>query len=163
LTKPVSAIAPATPTYLAKSSSFSTTVKAQTTVMVVPVPEMEYYNSLSAAGKSVPNSPASLVKPVESSSTSVKSSSTPVKPVEFSSTSVKAVAESSYPAKPVVQSYVPVQSSVPAKGAVAGSGTGSPAHSKTSSGPIVQYTGAASRANICVGAIVGLVGLAFVM
>lgn len=72
--------------------------------------------------------------------------SVPVKPVvPANSVPVKAVAESS-PYKPVYGTAAP---------------TGS--WSKTSSGPIVQYTGAANKLNVGAGVMVGLVGAVLAM
>jgi chitinase len=117
---------------VAVPTSYASTVKEIVTVVVQPVPANEYYSSLSAAGKPVPSGPAAPVQPA--------SSYTPVAPVAVSSGSpAKAVYPSGSSVKPV---YAP-------------SGTGYWG-SKTSSGPIATFTGAASRINVGVGAVVGL-------
>jgi chitinase len=129
LTKPVSS-APAKPV-VTSATSYATTKEAKVTMTIVPVPEKEYYSSLSAAGKPIPSS-VSVV------------SSFPVKPVVQSSVLAKPVEASTY--KPVYGTAAPT-----------GYAT------KTSSGPYVQFTGAANKLNVGAGVAVGLVAAVLAM
>jgi chitinase len=103
------------------------------TLVVKPVPENEYYSSMSTVV--VPSVPAAPVKAAPSY---------PVAPVAASSYPIVPVASSSSvsPVKPITYA--------------AASGYAAPTGSKTGY-PAAQFTGAASRVNVGVGAFVGLI------
>jgi hypothetical protein len=113
------------------TTQYSSTEVQAVTLTVVPVP-----------AKSGPANP-------DYNAVSSVAPSFPVKPVA-NSIPVKAVAESSSVAKPDVDSYTTYQ---PVYGAAAPTGS----WSKTTSGPITQFTGAADRLTVGAGMFVGLV------
>jgi chitinase len=116
---------------------YDTTVQAKVTLSVVPIPEKEYYSSMSVAGQAIPSS-LSVVSVVPYY---------PAKPV--------APASSAVDVKPVLAStFKPVYGT-----AVYGTAAPTGYASKTGSAPYVQYTGAANRLNV--GA--GVIGLAAVV
>jgi hypothetical protein len=128
------------------STKYDTTVQAQVTLSVIPIPAKEYYSSMSAAGQAVPSSLSVVsaihsypAKPVVPASSGVD-----VKPVVASSYIPVAPPSSAVNVKPVLTStFVPVYGTA--------APTGYP--TKTTNAPYVQYTGAANRLNLGAGAV----------